>query len=346
MFGITFLELVLFAQQFGLALAGAASLWGFIFVLKGLRNQHGGTCVTFDWLARRLLYLLYAGAGIAILSWLVLLMTLPAHAHEGIVIVPELAERAAALKFTSPVYVAWLLLFLPLGLLSRVTPAQFHRRLSLFYAAHFALILFLISVPAWAGDISSRQLFFIGHGFHSIFTLGTVLVLDFLFLISKSSLHLKRHIYPLFPTISKVILVGLGIDFLSVALIFSEAIALTPKFFFMQTVVGILLINGAILAGPLTRRLMNAAESSEGRLAKRWEFLGDVAGTISITSWFTITFVDFFAELSLNYRGLLLVYCSVLFAAIIIHLVWTRTHKDPISEQLLAWHRSGEYASH
>ncbi|PIR82847.1 hypothetical protein COU20_00285 [Candidatus Kaiserbacteria bacterium CG10_big_fil_rev_8_21_14_0_10_59_10] len=343
MFGITFLELVLFGQQFGLALAGAASLWGFVFILKGTRYHHGDTCVTFDWLARKLLYLLYAGAAIAILSWAVLLMAMPAYAHEGIVIVPELAERTAALKLTTPVFVAWMLLLLPLGLLSHVTPAQFHRRLTLFYAVHFAVILFLISIPAWTGSMSLRQFFFIGHSAHSIFTLGTVLVLDFLFLISKSSLHLKRHIYPLFPTISKVILVGLGIDFLSVALVFSEAIALTPKFFFMQTIVGILLINGSLLAGPLTRRLIAAAKSGSGKLGRRWEFLGDVAGTISITSWFTITFVDYFAELSLGYGGLLLIYACVLFAAIAVHLVWTRTHRDPVSEQLFAWHRSGGY---
>ncbi len=343
MFGITFLELVLFGQQFGLALAGAASFWGLVFILKGTHHQHGDTCVTFDWLSRRLIYLLYAGAGIAIISWFVISFMTPAHAHEGIVIVPELAERLAAIKFTSPVFMLWIFLFLPLGLFSRVTPAQFHRRLSVFYALHFAVILFLISIPAWSGEISSRQLFFIGHSAHSIFTLGTVLVLDFLFLISKASLHLKRHIYPVFPTISKVILVGLGIDFLSVALVFSEAIALTPKFFFMQTIIGILLINGSILAGPLTRRLITAAKGGSGKLGERWEFLGDVAGTISITSWFTITFIDYFAGLSLGYGGLLLIYVSVLLTAIAIHLLWERLHRDHVSEQLFAWHRSGGY---
>ncbi len=340
MFGISIQEFLFFSQQLGLALAGAAALWGFVFVRTGQHGEHGEKCVTFDWLSERLLYPLYTGAGLAIVSFFVLLFLYPAQAHEGIVIVPQLAERFAALNLASPVYMVWLFLLLPLGLLSRLTPGQFHKRLSLFYAAHFAIALLLISFSAWSGSFSSRQFFFMGHSFHSIFTLGTVLVLDFLFLLSKSSVHLKRHIYPFFPTISKVILIGLGIEFLSVSLVFSEAIALTPKFYFMQTIVGVLLINGAVLSGPLTRNLLRSISMGDGRLTKRWEFAGDVAGTISVTSWFTITFVDFFADLALNYAELLLVYGGVLIVAIAVHAFWVRTHEDPAFDQLLSWHHS------
>lgn len=336
---MTFLEFALFGQQLGLALAGASALWGFVFIRKGLHRHHGDVCLTFDWVAQKLLYPFYGGALIALVSFIAILFSIPVFAHEGIVLTPHVFERVNAVQMLLPVFAVWIALLLPLGLLRHLSPSRFHSRFALFYAVHFVFIFFLISFPAWVGDFSARQFFFMGHSFHSIFTLGTVLVLDFLFLISKSSLHLKRHIYPFFPTISAVILVGLGFDFMSVGLVFSEAVSLTPKFFFMQTVLGILLINGALLAGLITRQLLHASEHREGKLSKRWEFIGDVAGTISIASWFTITFVDYFAGLTLGYVSLLFIYLMVLGCAIVIHLLWNRLQEDPISEQLREWHQ-------
>lgn len=340
MFGISLLEFILFCQQLGLAIAGAAALWGIVFTGKGVWDAHGDRCVTFDWISERLLYLLYGGSAVAFLSWIALGALLPASAHEGIVLVPSMAERVAGYELTAFVYLAWLL-FAPLALwLRRATPAQFHRRLLWFYGAHFLIISFLISFSAWAGELGDRQFFFFAHTFHSIMTLGTVVVLDFLFLLSRSSLHLKQHIYPLFPTITKVILVGLALEFVGTGVVFHEAIALTDKFFFMQTVVGILLVNGIVLAGPVTRRMIAAVMERDRKLTHRWEIVADVAGTISVASWFTITFVDFFATLNLSYAQMLGIYLLAIAAAITVHLAWPRFADTVIPERFMAWHRA------
>ena len=170
-----------------------------------------------------------------------------------------------------------------------------------FYIVSVLFVVVLISFPVWSGEFSLNQWFFIGHSLHSIFTVGTVLVLDFLLLMAGTSTHLKQHIFPWFGTMSKVIWVGLGIDFLSVALIFGQALTLTPKFFFMQTVLGILTINGVLLSGPITRRLLSSIGKGAQALTKRWARIADISGIVSISSWLTITFFDSFTYLTLNY---------------------------------------------
>lgn len=337
-FGIELYEVLAFLLQLGLAVAGAAALWGLILTLKDSSDRHGDECIIFDWLAEKMLIPLYLGLIIAGGAWFALGALLPVFAHEGIVLVPTLAERVAAFELTWPFFAAWFLLS-PIGLfVRRFKPHEFHRRLGFFFGAQLALIAILISIPAWSG-FDLRQTFFFTHNIHSILTLGTVLVLDFLFLISKSSLHLKQHIYPLFPLISKVILIGLAIEFIGVAFVFSEALVLSPKFFFMQTLIGILLINGMILAGPVTRRMITAVSSSDGKLAEHWQRIGEISGMISVTSWFTITLVDYFADLTLSFLQLIGIYALVLLLVITGHTLWTRVLHISIPRWYYAWHR-------
>lgn len=330
MFGIELSEIFLFLMQLGLAVSGAAALWGLVLMRRSATDDHGEACMVYEWIAEKLVWVLYGGIVLAGVGWLAVSVTLPALAHVGITVVPTHAEHAAAFSFMWPIFALWLVIS-PLGLFMRqFRPAQFHRHLKLFFFIQFIFAALLISMPAWSGSFDLRQFFFFSHSFHSIFTLGTVVVLDILFLISKSSLYLKRHIYPLFPLISKVILAGLAIELIGVFLVFGEALALTPKFFFMETVIGILLINGMVLAGPVTRRMIAAANDKDGVLARKWEIVGDVAGTISVTSWFTITFVDYFHQLTLSYAGMFSIYAFVLLVAIGVHLSWKLIFFDEI----------------
>ena len=81
----------------------------------------------------------------------------------------------------------------------------------------------------------------------------------------------------------------------------------------MQTVIGILIVNGVLLAGPIARQLQ-ATFLKGGFLAGKWKLAGNVAGTISISSWSTITFVDFFHNLQLEYYQLLGLYAALIIA--------------------------------
>lgn len=317
----------MFGRQLGLALAGATSLWGAVFLYKSQRVANAEQAAAYRRVAARLFLPFWGGMAVALASWIGLLSA-TALAHEGIGVVPTHVERLAAVPFTAtPFFVFFgsaLLLFVALRLAPQVwrTKAYFS-----FFVAALAVVLFLISFPAWTGQFDRTQLFYIGHSAHSIFTLGTVITLDFLFVVSHRSSLLKQHIYPHFRSISKVIWVGLGIDFLSVALVFGDAIALTPKFFFMQTVVGILIINGVILGGPIGEKLLRTVKSGARDLAGRWATAASISGTISITSWTTITFVDSFEHLTFGYGEFLLGYAGwflVLFAG---HFVWEQMEK-------------------
>jgi hypothetical protein len=321
MFGIELQELFLFGKQLGLSLLGAAGLWGFVFTKISKHHQKKEVCIAYEWTGTRLLFPLVAGAAITIISW-ILISILPAYAHEGIVLVPTQEHIALGMQVAMPAMVLWgIVLASALGLYT-LKPQLFQKEIEWFYLSQLVFAVFLMLLFAWQGAVDKAQFFFWGHSVHSILTIGTVLVLDFLFLISKSSRLLQQHVYPLFPTLSKVIWIGLGIDFLSVALVFSQAIELTPKFFFMQTVIGILIINGTLLAGPITRKLIASVQKQGVAMQGAWKRAADIAGVVSIASWGSNTFVDFFENLTLTYPQLLATYIGIIILLFIGHLVF------------------------
>jgi hypothetical protein len=209
---------------------------------------------------------------------------------------------------------------------------KFSRLLAPFYAITFLMAFVMTSLSAWREVFDSVQIFHFMHGFHSIFTLGSVIVLDFLFLTSSRSNLLKQHVYSLFPTISKVIWAGLSLDFLSVFLI-SEYFAVTEKFLFVQTVIAILIINGALLSGPIARRMINSIKDSVHPVTAKWRRAGNIAGALSITSWMTITTMDFFKALTLNYIELIGLYLGLFTLALLGHLLfeYMESKKTPLT---------------
>lgn len=318
MFGIELIEFISFGKQIGIVVAGAASLWGLVF----LRSSKE--------VAAKLLLPVFLGTGISFVFWFLLINLLPAYAHEGITLRPTLEGTYRALTLFTPLSVAWFALSLGGLLWWRLRKASFLRVLPWFLTLELACALILVSFPSWFGEWGREQLFSIGHSVHSIFTLGTVITLDYLFLISQRSIFLQRQIFPKFSAISKVIWLGLGIDFLSVALVFQEALQLTPKFFFMQTVIGILIVNGVLLAGPIARQLQ-ASLGEGGLLAKKWKLAGNVAGVISISSWSTITFVDFFHNMKLEYYQFLGLYFALIIFLFCAHSLLEASHRRRVA---------------
>lgn len=320
-----FYQFISFLRQLGLAVSGAACLWGLVFIF--LSRKKGVTEIyshTLEWMGRRLSWLLYGGATLALVSWTVLLSLNSVSAHEGITLTVPYEDALRAATHLVPVYA-----LLALSLLAGLFFKNFRHkiiwsRFSLFYLINFVLIFVAIS---YYTDLTvlplSEASFHIFHGFHSIFTLGTVLTLDFMFLSSRSSDVLARHIYPLFPQISKVIWIGLSFDLFSVFLIFPEAVVLSSRFFFAQTVVGILIINGVLLSGVITRKLLAFIHNSS-ELPKKLSLVASLCGTISVSSWSAITFVDFFPSLTLSYWALVGIYMLLITVLFIGHSVWER----------------------
>lgn len=324
MFGAEFSEFLLFLRQFGLALVGASSLWGFVFTRWTRHRPVEKDCLVYDWIGMKLLLPLFGGALIVLLSWFFFTSLIPAYAHEGIALTPGQELIRGRSEAATPYLIAWGAILL-VGMAWKIArPGFFSKHMEWFYGANLISAFFFMIFFVYQGEVSKEQVFYIGHSIHSIFTLGTVLMLDFLFLISQTSSILKQHIYPLFSVLSKVILIGLGIDFLSVALIFQEAIQLTPKFFFMQTVVGILVINGMLLAGPISRRMMHSIRQNGKQMPHSWERIADISGAISISSWGTITFVDFFHNLTLRYIEFVALYFILVCSLFVLHAFWQR----------------------
>ncbi|MEX2369117.1 MAG: hypothetical protein WD552_01855, partial [Candidatus Paceibacterota bacterium] len=219
MAGFSFTEFLLFGKQLGIALAGAAALWGFIFSLKDFHCGKDTKCVIYDWIAVRILPLFLVGFGIGVISYVGLILTIKVAAHEGIAYAPTVPEIAASFPVLT-------LLFAVLGaitLLALSLPSKgddsYANWITSFYGLAFVLCFFITAFPAWRGVLDGQQLFYAGHGFHSIFTVGSVLVLDYLFILSKRAKLLQQHVFALFPTISAVVWFGLAFDFASALLI-------------------------------------------------------------------------------------------------------------------------------
>ncbi|MFT7557365.1 MAG: hypothetical protein ACI83D_000028 [Planctomycetota bacterium] len=330
MFGIEWVELIQFFKQLGLALSGAASLWGMFFVYQGKRKgQSAASSILHEWMSRKLILPLFGGMVLAIGSWFVLQFGI-AEAHEGIRILPTLAHTKEVTSLLAPLVAVWLL-FGGVSLFSHKFKLDMcGRNIGWLHLVNFIFVSVIMSIVA-ISDVSTKEvLFFWFHGYHSIFTLGTVLILDYLFLSTKSSVIAQQHLFPFFPLISKVIWVGLALDLFSVFLILPDALILEPRFFFSQTVVGILIINGVLLSGVITRRILGSLSEGGKALTQRWVTFADIAGTISVTSWLSITFVDFFSNLTLTYVQLLGIYTGIVLILYAGHALWEHADKkDP-----------------
>lgn len=331
MFGAEFSELILFLKQFFLVAAGASALWGLYLQFRGRKKGESDiSSIIYQNLSRNLFYLFSFFLILALMTWILPGFFDTTWAHEGITFVSKSIQESTFVKNLKLVGFSLMTLFTIIFIYLRLYRAKtFNKYLEYFFASVLVLSTAIISFPEWTGSFSREQLFVIGHNLHSIFTIGTVIVLDFMYLRSKFKNILKEHLLPIFPTMSKVIWIGLAIEFSSVFLILEDAIAFTPKFFFMQTVVGIIIINGVILTGPISRWMLDTVKDKGKRLSRKQVLYADISGTLSITSWFSITFVDFFKNLTLNYGHFLGIYLSLLIILFIGHRIWEFFDQGP-----------------
>ncbi|MEK7087183.1 MAG: hypothetical protein AAB958_00580, partial [Patescibacteria group bacterium] len=154
MAGIELIEFAAFGKQIGIVLAGAASLWGFVFWRSSCE------------VSGKLLLPVFLGAGISFVFWFWLINLLPAYAHEGIALKPSFEGMNRALALFMPVFISWLGLSLAGLLWWRLRKASFLRLLPWFFAAELAFTLILASFPVWNSEWDRVQMFVIGHSVH------------------------------------------------------------------------------------------------------------------------------------------------------------------------------------
>jgi len=304
MFGIELYEILLILKQVGLAATGAASFWGIVFLL--MRQQTP---------AQKLLWIFFPAFFVFFSAWTALALSscvFCAEAHEGIYIAQNFGVLKYAMReqfFVFSTLALWGLAAL-LTIIVRRRILEKSINLHYFYGVSFIFISALLLYPWGETETLRHSLFTSLHAWHSVLTLGTVIVVDFIFATLKRT-H-ESFLKKVFPLLSKAILLGLGIDFLSVGLIFNEAFAITPKLLFTQTLVGIIIINGVLLSGPI----MRAAFASQKPLK-----VASFSGSISIVGWFSITALDGFRHLSLGYFELFLVYFAFVALAYSAHRI-------------------------
>lgn len=328
MWGIEFYQLLAFGRQAGLAVTAAAAFWGMIFLyIAHKKDINDSAGIFLTWMGLRMRWLIVAGGLVSVLTWFGLTLLVPAAAHEGVTLITMKESVLSAMLWTTPLHILILGVVLYLVLYYKKATAVYSEKtgFSLVYLVAFVTASIAISIYTdLRGLPINETIFHIFHGFHSVFTLGTVLCLDLIFLSTQNAPFVQKHVVPLFPQISKVIWVGLSLDLFSTLLIYPEAIAFTPRFFFAQGVVGVLIINGVLLSGIITRRMLKNIEEGHAEKTLFWEKFATVAGAISVTSWMAITFVDQLHGLTISIHELIFIYIMVIAAIIAGHEVWNK----------------------
>ena len=182
------------------------------------------------------------------------------------------------------------------------------------YGFFFIMLSIMLLYP-WGDFESMRDSVSSGlHNWHSILTIGSVIIIDFLYIVLRFSL--RPLVARIFPMITAGIWIGLGIDFVSSGLIFNEEFLLTDKFLFTQTLIGIVIINGVLLSGPIARAILafQARMKSEVVSPQLHRMIG-ISGSFSLAAWLSNGALDGFRTLTLSYWQLGLFY--ILFVALI-----------------------------
>ncbi len=314
--------IIRFIMQLGLAVAGAASLWSLFLHYRIRKAKDGAQVQSLQKLADFLVPIFTLGLIVFALSWIILkdvFYPILLGAHEGINIKPTLDYIQNGLAATSLPVMLLLVAGAVLVYLFKRRRSTYSKYSALLFGAIFVLVSVIDALLLWTDSFNNLQAFYFLHHWHSIFTLGTVITVDYFYLRTMNRDDLKKAVYPLFPFLSAVIWAGLGLDFLSSLLIFNQAFAVNTQFLFVQTVIAIIILNGALMSGRINERLMATIRPENPLpLSQKERKLLGVSGAVSISSWLTIAFVDLFS-FGLKYWQFFAYYLFVIAVAFTLH---------------------------
>lgn len=296
-------NIIRFLTQVSLAVAGAACLWGYVFSRK---SAGGGKNKEKFWDLSSGLFLLFAASFIPFVFgwWFLALFAYPTFTfgHEGIVHTTQDFIQGGFYASWPLVVLATIIGFF--GIYAFKNKAKYFRKVAhKFFAVQFLLLSIILAFASYTDSLGKFQVSYMLHNWHSIITLGTVVVVDFLFLYTLNNNHLKRLLYPAYPVMSAFIWLGLGMEFVSSGIFYGFNPMRNTQFIFNQVVLAIIILNGALLSVYLNNAFISLIKKT--RVSKPGEALEEIArisGSVSIISWLTITFLDFTRiHLDLNY---------------------------------------------
>ena len=325
MLGIEITALFRFFIQLNLVLAGAAALWAFVFAGKAKKEQNREKKKSWHLLIHGSGFVFFPSLLAFIASWWVgylFVFSPQAAAHEGVAHSAVFPHTLTIQGFEANFIFVSLITILALPALRmflKDKEYRFENKSSLIFGTFFILLSIILSLSTWAKELSWDQLAYTLHNWHSIITLGTVIMVDFLYLYTVKKDKLKHVLYRFYPKMSAAIWFGLGLDFISSFILLSESgFPSTEQFVFNQTVVAILVINGALLSVRTNDKMISLLnpDGTVSELNETWDNTIRISGSVSFASWVTITFIDFFS-IELSYWPLLfgyLAFIAILYA--------------------------------
>lgn len=326
MYGIELAGLFRFFIQLNLVLAGATSLWCFVFLHKAKKASAPEQKENWYRLSFGLNRVLIAALLLFIISWWVgsiFVFTPEASGHEGVVHSAAFSKDLVQKGFQANLpWVSILTIFNAAALLIffiKDGPKKlFWEKAHIFLGVNTALLSIILALSAFNGGFNKEQIALVLHNWHSIITLGTVLCVDILFLLTIKSKELKKTLYPFYPIMSAGIWLGLGLDFIASFLLLDNGFPGAEQFIFNQAVVIILILNGALLSVGVNDALIRLVESrGEAEFEGLMDKVVRVSGSVSIVSWVTVTFIDFFV-IPLSFVQLGLAYLVLIFIAYLV----------------------------
>jgi len=317
MFGIEIFEVLIFFRQLGLSVAGAAAFWGCVFLFLGRKSQSARSSALWQGVSQKLILIFFPAFFLFGLVWAVIAISqcvFCTNAHEGI----SIAETSRLLSDTTykqyGLYITYMILGISGFAVFLIRRTFFYNHIGWFFGVFFLIISAFLLYP-WTSLGSFRHDLSVSlHGWHSIFTLGSVVMVDFLFIALR--FNLRPYLVKIFPLITGGVWLGLGLDFVNAGLIFNGEFFPTPRVLFMQTLIGIVIVNGVLLSGPIARAIISFQERMNSEyISPSLKKVVGISGAISITAWAGVTALDGFRSLTLTYWQLALFY--ILFAAVI-----------------------------
>lgn len=320
MIEIETINIARFFMQASGGVMGATSLWGLVFWMKS-RNESGDRSESFIALSRLAFVIFLVAIAIFLTAWFYSFFAfIPgAEAHEGIVLKPQNENLVRGFALNLPL-VSILTLVTLVGIFLWRKKELFKKYGGMIFLPQFLLVSLILVLGSTTQEFGRNQIFSWLHSWHSILTLGTVATVDALYIITLRNDALKRVLYPFFPVMSAAIWIGLGIDFASVFLIVKDALHVTAQFLFNQTVIGIIVINGAFLSGKINDFLIDLIRPDRVEsLSPKMNLFFGISGSLSIVSWTTITLLDFIKP-PFSYLQFLSIYVSFIALAFLSHL--------------------------
>jgi len=329
MFGIELIEILLFLRLIGIALAGAAAFWGFIFLLLSRKAVEDRQSALWQGAAQKLLWIFFPALFFYGVIWSIIAKmqcVFCAYAHEGIFLSQNIDGLTLSMQNQYPLFLLLMfvgfILFLPLWFFRG-------RRFSLSnlswgYGFFFINISILLLYP-WGDFESVRHNISFGlHNWHAIFTIASVLIIDFLYVTLRFSI--RPLLTQIFSMITKGIWIGLGLDFISSGLIFNEGFLITDKFLFTQTLIGIIIINGVFLSGPIARIILEFQSRIKNEIiSRKIHIIIGISGSLSLAAWLSNGALDSFKSLTLSYWQLSIFYVGFVAAIFISREIIDRT---------------------